>query len=194
MKTIILVLFTVALVAPGLAAVSHEKPISFTEAVRTFNQDAKLDPIGKDQPVLTEDAVVAAIRWAMIEREKLQVTDKTFRQLGEITKSRILPKDFELEVLTGYEPNDEVAFDVWSVRLRIPGGSFPGGSTCINIQEKMILSRLIGERERKMIQKWRKKEEERGGIGSFERVEWMRKYRAEREAAAAADNRNPTSR
>jgi hypothetical protein len=38
-------------------------------------------------------------------------------------------------------------------------------------------SRLIGEQERKVIQKWRKKEEDRGGIGGFERVEWMRKYR-----------------
>jgi hypothetical protein len=159
--------------------------ISLADAVKAFNTQAAEDPIGKDQPVLTEDAVVAAVRWA-IAQPKVSVPDETFHTLGEIIATRSLPKGFDLEKLTGYEPNDEVTFDVWSVRLRIPGGPHPGGTTCIMIQEKMIRSRVIGEEERKIIHIWEKKMQERGGIGSFERVERIK----ERATAAAIDSKN----
>jgi hypothetical protein len=152
-----------------------------------FNQRYGKDPIGKDQPALTEEAVVAAIRWAMLDRQKLLVSDETFRILGGITETRTLPRGFELEALTGYEPNDRVTFDVWSVRLRIPGGPIPHGTTCIVIQEKMIRSRIIGEAERKVIHAWW--ERKRGGIPSMQRAEWGRQEREERQAAAAGDNK-----
>jgi hypothetical protein len=51
----------------------------------------------------------------------------------------------------------------------------------------MIRSRVIGDEERQVIAKWRQLESARGGIGSFERVEWMRCYHREREEAAARD-------
>jgi hypothetical protein len=156
-----------------------------SQAVAAFNRAAADDPIGKDQPPLTEEAVVAAIRWSILDRKKLQVSDATFETLHEVTRTRELPRRFELEKQRAYEPNDFVTFDVWSVRLRIPGGPFPGGSTCITISERMLNSHLIGEEERKVIRKF--KEEERGGIGSFQRVEWMRRYREERAEAAARD-------
>ena len=166
---------------------SADLRIPLSEAVITFNQQAAGDPIGKDQAALTEEAVVAAIRWEMLDRKKLLVSDETFRTLSEIIETRWLPKGFQLEKHRGYEPNDQVTFDVWSVRLRIPGGTLPGGTTCITIQEKMIASRRIGDEERKVIHEWKKRERERGGIGSFERVDWMQRYRAERERAAAID-------
>jgi hypothetical protein len=164
--------------------------IPLAAAVNAFNKEAAQDPFAKDQPALTEDAVIAAMRWEMLDRKKLLVSDETFRTLGEIITTRSLPKGFDLERLRGYEPNDQVTFDVWSVRLRIPGGTLPGGTTCIMIQENMIRSRVIGEEERKVIHKWEKKEQERGGIGSMERVEWMEQYHKERDAAAAIDRGN----
>ncbi|HEX5176944.1 MAG TPA: hypothetical protein VFV83_07945 [Chthoniobacteraceae bacterium] len=159
--------------------------VPLSEAVAAFNRAAAGDPIGKEQLPLTEASVVAAIRWATLDRQKLEVSDATFAALEEITKTLALPKRFELEKQRGYEPNDRVTFDVWSVRLRIPGGPFPGGSTCITIEERMLSSRLIGEEERKVIHKF--KAEEREGIGSFQRVEWMRRYREERARAAVRD-------
>jgi hypothetical protein len=170
-----------------LADVADSPRKSLAEAVAAFNKQAAEDPIGKEQPPLTEEAVVAAIRWEMLHRTKLLVSDETFRTLGEIVQSGSLPKGFDLEKQRGYEPNDQVTFDVWSVRLRIPGGTLPGGTTCITIQEKMIRSRPIGEEERKVIHKWQEFERARGGIGSFERVDWMRRYGREREEAAARD-------
>jgi len=159
--------------------------VPLSEAVMAFNRAAADDPIGRDQPPLTEESVIAAIRWALLDRNKLEVAEATFDALDEVTKTRALPKRFELEKQRGYEPNDRVTFDVWSVRLRIPGGPFPGGSTCITICERMLHSRLIGDEERKVIHKFN--EEEREGIGSFQRLEWMRRYREEREKAAARD-------
>lgn len=190
MKALSLFCFALAFATTNPAALAqHQEPVALAEAIRAFNDRAREDPVGKHQPALTQDAVIAAIRWALLDRAKLQVADTTFRQLGEITRQHVLPKDFDLEVLTGYEPNDEVTFEVWSVRLRIPGGSIPGGTTCITIQEKMISSRLIGEQERKVIQEWRNKEQERGGIGSLERAGWMEEYRKARARAAARDTK-----
>ncbi len=164
--------------------------VSLDEAVRQFNERCEKSGIGKAEQPLKAEAVVAAIRWRMLSRDKLPVSDETFRALGRIAAGGPLPEGFELEVLTSYEPNDEVTFNVWSVRLRIPGGSIPKGTTCINIQEKMVSSRLIGEAERKVIREWRQKEQEQGGIASLERPEWMLEYRAARQAAAAIDEKN----
>ncbi len=160
------------------------------DAVRQFNERCEKSGIGRDEQPLKPEAVVAAIRWEMFDRDKLAVSDETFRALGRIAEGGSLTKGFHSEVLTGYEPNDQVTFNVWSVRLRVPGGSLPGGTTCITIQEKMVSSRLIGEEERKVIRERREKEREQGGIGSLERARWMRDYRAAREAAAALDEKN----
>ncbi len=168
--------------APAAVPPSASSPhIALAAAVNILNKQAATDPIGKDQPPLTEEAVVAAIRWAMLDRKAVRVSDETFNTLGEIIATHTLPNGFELEYLTGYEPNDEITYDVWSVRLRIP--AYPNGTTCITIVEKSLRSRLIGAEERSVIEKWRKKEQERGGIGSFERP----KYNRERKAAAERD-------
>lgn len=90
------------------------------------------------------------------ERDKLPVSDKVIQTLNRIPDTRQLPEGFELEVLTGFRPNDQVGFKAWSVRLRIPAKQ-EGWTTCIMIHEKWISSRLIGEEERKVIHKWQEK-------------------------------------
>src|SRR5205823_4197665 len=108
---------------------------------------------------------LAAIRLAMLDRPKLSVTNETFAALGRVTETQVLPKGFDLELLTSYE-DDETTKNVWSVRLRIPGTVIPNGTTCIMIHEQQLSSRVIGEEERKVIRTWQKRERERGGIGS----------------------------
>ena len=164
------------------------RPLS--EAVEAFNEWAAGDRIGKGQPVLTEDEVIAAIRWAMLDRSALPISEETRRALPAAAETRRLPAGFVLESLNGYEPNDRVTFDVWSVRLRVPRE--PDGTTAITIRERMLRSRLIGPRERAVIQAWQEKDRARGGsVGSFERVEYMRRYRQERAEAAARDRSEP---
>ena len=128
--------------------------VLLAEAVRRFHARYATDLIGKDQPPLTEAEVLAAIRWAMTDRAKLLVADDTFRTLGRVVETRWLPDNFELEAETGYQPNNSVTFDVWSVRLRIPGGPNLTGTTCISIRENILGSRTIGKHEQAVIQKW----------------------------------------
>jgi hypothetical protein len=159
--------------------------ISLAQAVNDFNKLHHAAAAAAGKSDLTEEAVIAAIRWAMIDRPKLSVTNATFATLGRIIETQALPKGLELELLTGYEPNDQATFSVWSVRLRIPGTVIPNGTTCIMIHEQQLSSHVIGEEERKVIHAWQEKERTQGGIGSMERAEWGEKYRRERAAAAA---------
>ena len=128
---------------------------SLAEAIRVFNARAKDDRIGRNQPPLTQDEVIAAIRWSLLEPDKLAVSDKTLEALKKITVSRELPGGFELEVLTSFQPNNEMEVTKWSVRLQIPAQ--PQGTTCVDIREVPISSRLFGTEERKVIEKWQKK-------------------------------------
>ncbi|MDQ3623423.1 MAG: thioredoxin family protein, partial [Verrucomicrobiota bacterium] len=109
-------------VAASAIARNDDAPVPLDAAVRELNEHAAADPIGKAQPPLTEDAVIAAIRWELLNREKLEVSDGTARVLEAIPQTRALPKGLTLETDQGYEPNDRVTFEAWAVRLRIPGG------------------------------------------------------------------------
>jgi tRNA A-37 threonylcarbamoyl transferase component Bud32 len=182
--------------ARNKAAAASELPpapddsTSLAQAVNDFNKRYHDAAEAAGEPDLTVEAVLAAIRWAMLDRPKLSVTNATFATLGRITETQALPKGFELELLIGYEPNDQATFAVWSVRLRIPGTVIPNGTTCIMIHEQQISSHVIGEEERKVIHAWQEKERAQGGVGSMERAEWGEKYRRDRAAAAAIDTRN----
>ena len=90
--------------------------MSLAEAIRVFNARAAENPIGKSQPPLTEEEVIAAIRWSLLEIDKLAVSDKTIQTLRRTIDSRELPRGFELEVLTDFEPNDRMEVTMWSVR------------------------------------------------------------------------------
>ncbi len=149
---------------------------SLADAVSTFNARAGENPIGKEQPLLTEEEVIAAIRWWEFHRKESPVSDEEFRAFRNAAETRRLPAGWELEVLTGFEPNHQVTFEAWSVRLRMPREN--GMTYAFSIRERMVRSRLSGPEERKVIEKW-----DRSALGSFERVQYQR----EREAAAARD-------
>src|SRR5512141_2548629 len=99
MKIRNVVFFVFALGALTPAHAQHQQRITLAEAVTAFNARAAENPIGKHEPALTDEAVVAAVRWAMLDRDKLQVSNDTFRELGEFTRTRVLPKNFDLEAL-----------------------------------------------------------------------------------------------
>ncbi len=173
------VLLTLALA--GICPINAAEPepngsTSLADAVKAFNERAAENPIGKKQPPLTEEEVIAAIRWWDFERKKSPVSDEEYRAFRRVAETRRLPVGWEFEVLTGFEPNHQVTFDAWSVRIRMPRQD--GGSYAFSIRERMIRSRLIGPEERKVIKKW-----DQSAMGSFDRAE----YRREREAAAELD-------
>lgn len=182
-----------ATAAIGLAASPATSPASYAatplaEAVRRFNERAGEDQVGKHQPPLTVDEVVAAVRWTLRhahEGNAARLGEGTRRQLADLAENGSFPADFELEKANGYEPDDRVVFTVWSIRIRVPSSA--GGTTCVTVREQMIASRVMGDEERKFLAQWREKERARGGIGSFERAEWMHKYRNARDEAIERD-------
>ncbi len=176
------VLLTVVFGNLGDSRASEPSPagfISLAEAIGNFNAKANENPIGKEQPPLTDKEVIAAIRWWDFHRKEAPVSDQEYRAFRDIAETHRLPQGAEFEVLTGFEPNDEVTFNAWSVRIRMARPN--GGTYAFLIRERMIGSRLIGPQEREVIQKWSK-----SPMGSFQRAE----YRKEREAAAARDRSN----
>jgi hypothetical protein len=166
----------------GRAAGAEVGPTTpLDDAIRAFNSRALSDTIGRREPPLDRDEVVAALRWASLDRATLPVSDATFGAIRAVAESGEMPSDFEFEVLTGYEPNDQAEFEVWSVRLRVP--RTPSGTHAVTIRERMIRSRAIGEEEREVIHRWEAKE----SPGSLQRAAWMKQYRSERAEAALRD-------
>ena len=148
---------------------------SLADAVEAFNEKALQNPIGKEQPPLTEEEVIAAIRWSDLDRKQLPVSDEEYRAFRNIADTRRLPKGSEFEVLTRFEPNEKFVFEAWSVRITMPKEK---GTYAFVIRERMVRSRVIGAEERKVIERWNK-----SPIGSLSRAQ----YDKEREAAAALD-------
>ncbi len=113
------------------------KTVSLAEAVEQFNSRALMDPIGKTQPPLTEEEVIAAIRWA--DHEDFPVTSHEFAAYKKIAETKKLPPGAELEVISRFVPNDEYEFKAWSVRLRMPRSS-GHGSYAYSIRQRWISS------------------------------------------------------
>ncbi|TWU12097.1 Serine/threonine-protein kinase PrkC [Symmachiella macrocystis] len=101
---------------PDLGPASGEtKPLS--DAIGEFNQRQKQHPNGKGQPPLTEDEVVASIRWAGMVKKPSDLSGKHLQQFREIAKKRSLPSDWRFEFVTELDGVGRERFEVWSIRL-----------------------------------------------------------------------------
>jgi hypothetical protein len=90
---------------------------SLADAVQGFNARAKSNPIGKDEPPLTEDEVVAAIRgWI---REQSPATDQVYSIYQAIADQRRLPTAAALDFCTSWTGHNAHHFDVWWIDLSI---------------------------------------------------------------------------
>jgi RNA polymerase sigma factor (sigma-70 family) len=122
----------------GVKRASHEDAggTSLAEAIGSFNREAGSDPIGKDQPKLTEDEVIAAVRaWATCAgQDAPKAPPQEYRMVAE---TRTLPKGAVIDstnklIGRGYST------DVWWIHLRIPqrpGGPIPTYSLRIRMQQ-----------------------------------------------------------
>ena len=119
------------------------------EAIEEFNVKAASDPIGRDQPPLTEDEVVAAILWSDLNKTE-KVTDKEYRAFRQIAETRRLPKGSEFEVMKGFRPNADIEFKAWSVRIRMPRliEGMEGWTYAFPIRWRNISSQPIGDEKR----------------------------------------------
>jgi len=120
---------------------SRQESLPLADAIKAFNERAVADPIGKDQPPLTKEEVIGAIRHLQRPEVDPPVTAELFAAFKQIATTHALPPNAEFEKLTGYDPGGAYVFDVWSVRIRM---SRPDGSSyAFGIRERMIRSRTL---------------------------------------------------
>jgi hypothetical protein len=101
---------------------------SLADEVKKFNQSAAKDPIGKNEPALTEDEVVAAIR-GCVKQKYPDMPAETYAAMKRIADTGQLQKGSAIEHLNSWGVINGYNFDVWWVDLNIPSSDGKGGYT-----------------------------------------------------------------
>jgi hypothetical protein len=111
----------------GLVAVADDDPParSLAEAVKSFNEQAKTEIfVGRNQPPLTEEEVVAAIRgWI---RKQAPVDNDTYAIYEKIASTKMLPARATITFTTRWEGYNGYNFDVWWIDLSVMTGETTG--------------------------------------------------------------------
>jgi hypothetical protein len=182
----VVVLLTLVTVSSAQAALASGPDFSaLRAAVEAFNAQSLSSPIGKDQPPLSVEEVVAAIR--LTERtEHPAATDALFGSLQRIATTGKLPPGAQLEVLTGLDRGGAFLFDVWYVRMMLPKDE--GGTYSFPIRSRTIRSRPVGEVARELEKRLR----EMPPLPGRYRLEERLKELKARAATATGSEPNPT--
>jgi len=101
--------------------------VYLSDAVQQFNEQQRQDKIGREQPLLADDEVIAAIRAADLHEVKQELSDEEFDQFQAIAEMRLLPGCWALEKQTQLAAADGALWSVWTVGLtlnRVDGTEF----------------------------------------------------------------------
>lgn len=124
-----------------------EKPVSLADAIAEFNDRAAANLIGRDQPPLTEDEVIAAIRG--IDREHgrpRRMSDEVYEALQKIAATRMLPSNAQLEFTNSWITRNGFHITVWWADLVIMTGEKTGYG--YRLRDRKVSSRPLTDRER----------------------------------------------
>lgn len=113
---------------------------SLLDAIGEFNRKYASHPIGKRQPPLTDEEVIASIRWATLDRGKSTRSAGHLETLRQIAEQRYLPLHWNLDAST-LEVN---GLRAWSVRLNFPNEAAETSSDETRRQFHEIRRQFIG--------------------------------------------------
>ncbi len=106
-------------------------------AIQAFNR--KYSSLGgQNQPPLTEQEVVAAIRHWKTKRNESPVNNRDFADFQKIADSRQLPKGVKLELIGKFGRRDGSDFLIWSVRILTPHTTKPGWTFAYGIRKQFV--------------------------------------------------------
>ncbi len=125
-------------------------PSSLKAAIEDFNEKALTDPIGKSQPSLTEEEMIAAIR-GWVPENTPGVTDEIYDKFQEIAESRSLPDGADLSFCSGWTGYRGYSFNVWWIDLSINTGENTGYT--FRIRDQKLSSRKMTPEELAEIEK-----------------------------------------
>lgn len=100
---------------------------------------------GKRQPPLTFVEVNAAILEWNTRRSEAPVDNDTFAMFQRIAKTRELPADAKLEVLSSFGSQEGDIFNIWSVRIVMPQVVKPEWSYAFEIRKQYISVDSVGD-------------------------------------------------
>jgi hypothetical protein len=118
-------------------ATPPEQTQSLADAITAFNRHASEIEIGKEQPALTLEEVIAAIRFYRPDPSKPLAAD-VLTAFKNIAETRELPPGASIWEMTRYEPEGRFSYEVWWVRLYVKDSK--GDAHALPIRERMIRS------------------------------------------------------
>lgn len=114
--------------------------VPLVDAVKQFNDWAKTKQIGKTQPPLTADEIVAAIRgW---DHERSAIPLDLYKVFQEIAETKKVPRAWHLTAFEHWKFNN-FDFDVWRIEMTI--ATKPGSSYTLRIRDQRIRSKPINQ-------------------------------------------------
>src|SRR6478736_296812 len=128
----------------GQPAQGDDSATPLRAAINGFNT-AHNSICGIKQPPLTEEEVVAAIRWWKGKRDEAPVNNREFSDFQKIADTRELPDGTRFELISEFQPASLKSFHIWSVRIRMPYKSGHGGTYAYIIREQHVRSEVIDD-------------------------------------------------
>lgn len=130
------------------AGVVFDEPTALNHAVAQFNaQVNRVSEIGRTQPPLTVDEIVAAIRAWDTKQNPIQPELHAIFEM--ITETRTLPPGSEIDVTTGWNPGRGYRYTVWWVNLNVsapnPDKEDSRVGYAYRIRDRKLSSRPSGE-------------------------------------------------
>ena len=116
-------------------------------AIKAFN--SRYHSIGdlslgeSQQEPLTENEVIAAIRWWKSRRDDAPVSNRAFADFQKIADTRQLPRGSELELISNFRRGQGDTQVIWSVRIRMPNGVQDGWTYAFGVRNQYIRSELF---------------------------------------------------
>jgi hypothetical protein len=97
--------------------------IPLADAVTDFNTRHADDPVGKNEPALTEAEVVASITSQL---PNLSASMQVKEIYSNIVRTRKIPRDASLHAMPGWELGDGTYYTVWWINLDVTTGRNSG--------------------------------------------------------------------
>ncbi|MHB1463372.1 MAG: hypothetical protein ACYC1M_18950 [Armatimonadota bacterium] len=126
-------------------------PSKLLDVVKQFNTKAKSDPVGKTQPPLTVNELIAALNSVIITPDPKQDMKQLYATIRKIITNKALSDGAYLQSMNRYRRlgpyqeskvggSDLFEFTVWSVRLVLPHSI---GVSSFSIRERFVSYRIM---------------------------------------------------
>ncbi len=120
-----------------------------SDAVEEFNHKQSRNEVGATQPPLTDDEVIAAVRWAAVSSDVRTVTDEELCELLSAVEDSMLPDSWGLKFREPSETSSWKAIKKWDAYLELDRGdgkrpTIPVRARYLRISEEFAEEPLLG--------------------------------------------------